>query len=274
MPQLKLAFTSDLHLPITSRAAIAGLAREVAEFEPAALFLCGDIAESLNELSMCLNLIRDHVNAPTYVLAGNHDLWARERSSRAKWESLLAQTVGNADCEWFEAGSWSKHGIAVTGTIAWYDYSAIDPSIHLPAEEIARQKKHFNVDATMIDWSWTDIEFAKQVADRFLATLDRLEADSAVRQIIVATHVPIVECQMCRDSSQGDWAFSNAFFGNLTLGGEVLQRSKVSHIVSGHTHIERRGKALRAQGRPVEAIVIPSDYSNPSWVPLTLTYDA
>jgi predicted phosphohydrolase len=273
MPVIKLAFASDLHLPITSRTAIACMARAVAEFAPDVFVLAGDIAESLHDLTSCLHIIRETVATKILVLPGNHDLWARGIPSRAKWESLLANTVMDAGCEWFEGRSWSQHGIAIAGTIAWYDYSAKAPELKATLDDFAREKKYYIPDAYEIDWWWSDLEFARMVARPFLETLDRLEADPAIRQIVVATHVPLVECQMARDPSNNDWGFTNAYFGNFTLGNQVLARSKVSHIISGHTHVERRGRVARPDARPVEAIVIPSHYNSPRWVPLTLTYD-
>ena len=273
MSILKLAFTSDLHLGITSSSAIANLARAIGQFDPEALFLVGDIAESLAELSDCLRLIRKSVAAKVFVIPGNHDLWARDGSSRAKWESRLAEVVARAGCEWFEARSWSAHGIAVVGTIAWYDYSARAPEARAPLADFATQKRYYIRDADELDWDWSDPEFADMVAKPFLETLDRLEADPTVRQIVVATHVPLVECQMSRDPANADWGFTNAYFGNLTLGAKVLARRKVSHIISGHTHVERRGRVARPQGRPVEACVIPSHYNAPNWIPLSLTYE-
>jgi 3',5'-cyclic AMP phosphodiesterase CpdA len=274
MPTVKLAFASDLHLPITSANAIASLAREVAEFGPDALFVAGDVAESLPDMTACLRLLRDRVAAPIFVLAGNHDLWARGCPSKTKWESRLAQTVAEAGCEWFEGRSWTREGIAVAGTIAWYDYSARDPHVTATLDDFAREKKYFNPDAYEIDWWWSDRAFAAMVAGPFLETLDALEADDSVRGIIVTTHVPLVECQMCRDSGNADWAFSNAYFGNLTLGEQVLKRRKVSHIISGHTHVGRRGQVVRPGMPPVDAVVISSEYDAPSWVQLTLTYDS
>jgi hypothetical protein len=108
------------------------------------------------------------------------------------------------------------------------------------------------------------------VAGPFLATLDRLEADPSVRQTVVVTHVPLLECQMCRNSGNLDWAFSNAYFGNLTLGWQVLERKKVTHVVSGHTHIGREARLEGADGRVVEARVLDSDYRRPAWLGLTL----
>src|SRR5260370_7498489 len=84
MPTLKLAFASDLHLPITSHAAIANLARDIAQYGPEALFLAGDIAESLHHLRECLRLARQHIAPKIFVLPANHDLSARDCPTRPK----------------------------------------------------------------------------------------------------------------------------------------------------------------------------------------------
>jgi hypothetical protein len=86
----------------------------------------------------------------------------------------------------------------------------------------------------------------------------------------VVTHVPVLECQMCRRPENPRWAFTNAYFGNLTLGKQILQRRKVTHIVSGHTHVERYGQLKGADGRKVEAWVLASDYRRPAWLGLVL----
>jgi hypothetical protein len=43
---------------------------------------------------------------------------------------------------------------------------------------------------------WTDPEFAARVGQDFLGMLDRLEADAAVREVVVLTHVPVLHCQL------------------------------------------------------------------------------
>jgi predicted phosphohydrolase len=270
MPTVKLAVTADLHLPITSSTAIAELAREVEAFAPDVLVVAGDVGESLANIEKCLSLVKQFVPCPVWVLPGNHDLWARDASSRRLWEELLPQTVEQADCHWLEGKAFVLHGVAVAGTIAWYDYSAVDPHIRESARTFAENKCYYNMDANYINWEWSDPQFAELVAVPFLAALDRLEADPAVRQTVVVTHVPLLECQMCRDSGNPDWAFSNAYFGNLTLGAKVLQRKKVTHVISGHTHVERKGQVQTEDGRRIEAQVIASHYGQPAWVGITL----
>jgi 3',5'-cyclic AMP phosphodiesterase CpdA len=265
MPLVKLAVTSDLHLPITPSTAIAGVAREIDALGADALVVAGDVAESLKDLERCLAILRGLTSCPVWVLAGNHDLWNRDAGSRSKWERLLPEGVAQAGCRWLEGNAFTMGDVAVAGTIGWYDYSAADPSIKASADVFAREKRHFNMDAYLIDWPWTDPEFAALVAGPFLATLDRLEADPAVRQTVVVTHVPLLECQMCRRPDDHDWGFSNAYFGNLTLGAQVLARKKVTHIISGHTHVGREGTVQCEDGRLVQARVLPSDYHHPAY---------
>ncbi len=261
---MKLAVTSDLHLPITPAETIAALAREVAAAGPDAFAIAGDVAESPVELRRCVELIVDIVPCPILVLVGNHDVWCRDARSQNKWEVELPAIVKDCGCRWLEGDAFVRDGVAVAGTIAWYDYSGADPSIRATERVFAENKRFFNMDAVMIDWPWSDRQFAEMVSTPLLATLDRLEADTSVRQVVAVTHVPVLECQMCRDSGNPDWAFSNAYFGNLTLGEKMLQRNKVTHIISGHTHVGRRG-AVAAGERTVQACVLPSEYGAPAW---------
>ena len=270
MAAVKVAFTSDLHLPITTAERIGTLGREIADFDPAALVVAGDLAETPKEFARCLKIIRDAVTCPVWVLAGNHDLWAHPPfDSQRLWLERVPQAIDEAGCKWFEGKSFTLGDTAIAGTIGWYDYSAADPVVKATAPEFAQKKINFNADALRIDWAWSDPEFAEKVAMPFLATLDALEADPAVKRVVAVTHVPLLEEQMCRDSGNPDWAFSNAYFGNLTLGRKVVERSKVSHIISGHTHVDRKARVSVAGNRTVEAIVLASQYEAPVWLGLT-----
>lgn len=269
---VKLAFTSDLHLPMTPPAVIAQLAQEIAASEPDVLAVAGDIGEGLAAIEECLRILTTAVSCPVVAVAGNHDLWLHEppRLTRERWFTHLPETVRKAGAIWLEGEAFNVRGVALVGTIAWYDYSAADPSIQESPITFARNKRYFNPDAILIDWTYTDPAFAALVAEPFLKTLDRLEADPAVRQTVVFTHVPLLECQMCRRPENRDWSFSNAYFGNLTLGAEVIQRHKVTHIVSGHTHVPRHALVKLTDGRTLEARVLNSQYGRPAWEMITL----
>ncbi len=267
----KLAVTADLHLPITKPERIGALADEVRAFGPDAFVVAGDIGEGYLDVERCLQILRERIPCPMWVLAGNHDVWARPPyDSRRLWLEKVPDMIRAAGCQYLEGTSFTLGDTAVAGTIAWYDYSGADPTIQASALQFAQEKMNFNADALRIDWEWSDPEFAELVGNPFLALLDRLEADPAVRRVVVVTHVPLLEVQMCRDPNNRDWAFSNAYFGNLTLGRKVLARPKVAHVLSGHTHVGREHRVDRPGLPPVEARVLASEYENPTWVGLTL----
>jgi hypothetical protein len=271
MDAVRLAVTGDLHLPITKIEQLAGLADEMAAFQPHAAILAGDLAESLADLERCLGLFKQKLPCPVWVLAGNHDLWVRRTSdSKAVWLERLPAAVEAAGCHYLEGKSFALDGVGVTGTIAWYDYSAADPSVEASAVKFAQEKFNYNNDALLIDWEWSDPEFAAMVAGPFIATLTRLQADPSIRQIVVITHVPILEEQMHRIPEDRTWAFTNAYFGNLTLGRKVLPHSKVTHILSGHTHVGKAVRVERSGMPPLEARVLGCDYHRPVWAGLTL----
>jgi predicted MPP superfamily phosphohydrolase len=271
MDALKLAFTADLHLPITNAETISALGRKIQAFGPRTLVVGGDVGESLADVERGLHLLREQVQCPIWVLAGNHDLWARPPyDSRKLWLEQVPRAVHAAGCQWLEGTSFVLDDLAVAGTIAWYDYSAADPNVQASALEFAQQKFHYNADALRIDWEWSDPEFAELVSTPFLAQLDYLESDPSIRRVIVVTHVPIVEEQMPRNPSDPRWSFSNAYFGNLTLGRKVLAYSKVSHILSGHTHCGKESVVERTDGSSIQTYVVPSDYEKPDWVALSV----
>jgi hypothetical protein len=228
--------------------------------------LAGDLGESVSDIQSCLHAFQG-VGCPVLVIAGNHDLWTGQYSSRLLWEEVLPR-LARMGFVWLEGTAFAHGGTAVAGSIAWYDYSAADPLVAADPETFARDKGKNNNDAYRIDWPWSDIAFARQVGTRLGETLDGLEADPAVRQVIVVTHVPLLDCQMLRKPYDADWAFSNAYFGNLTLGQAVVRHCKVTHIIRGHTHVGRSAVWRSPDGRRIEAHVVDSHYGRPNWLAL------
>lgn len=259
-----IVVTSDLHLGITSPEALRQLRDAIAAAQPELTILAGDQGEPLDYFVACLQIFADLPGAAA-VLAGNHDVWARDgHTSRDLWEHELPAATRTAGMLWLEDTSWRSGDLAVAGSLAWYDYSAVDPGAPNPAGDFMTLKRLLNNDARFIDWSWSDPEFALQLGDGLARRLGALEADPDVRDVFVVTHVPICEEQMLRKPHDLQWGLSNAFFGNMTTGRRALAWGKVRAIVSGHTHLRRMGTVTRAGLSPVATAVIPSDYGTPA----------
>jgi 3',5'-cyclic AMP phosphodiesterase CpdA len=265
---IRIAITSDLHLGITDWGTLRDLAEIIANESPDLLILAGDIGEGVTRFSSCLNIFKN-LSCPIAVLAGNHDVWSREgKHSQDLWDTLLPSIVRETNYIWLEDSIWQQEGVAVVGSIAWYDYSAVDPVFFgLEANLFATRKRFYNNDARYIDWAWSDQEFAKIVGDRLITRIQQLQDDPEIDTILVITHLPVCETQMKRKPHEPQWGFSNAYFGNMTLGQRILAFSKVKVVISGHTHIAREGLESHSLvcNEQVLTYVLGSDYNQPTY---------
>jgi hypothetical protein len=268
MSAVKLALTSDLNLPVTPEARVVELARQMAAFAPDAAVVAGDLGESLADFTRCARLLRAELACPIWLLPGDHDFWARPPyDSRRLYQELLPQAAEKAGCGWLEGRSFTLGTVAVAGTVGWYDYSAATMAGFLSEQELARQKFEHNADALRIDWEWSDPEFAAMVSHAFLAEIDRLEADEAVRSVVAVTHFPVLEQQLVREPGG---AFASAYSANFTLGKKLLTRRKLTHVVSAHTRKPRHLEVAREGLPPVDVRVLPGTYDKLARVELTI----
>jgi hypothetical protein len=269
MTAVKLALTADVNLSVTPEARLVDLARQMAGFSPDAAVVAGDLGESLSDFTRCLKLLRQEIACPVWVLPGDHDFWARPPyDSRRLYLELLPQAAEKAGCGWLEGQSFTLGTrLAVAGTVGWYDYSAAAMAGFLSDMEFAQQKFQHNADALRIDWEWSDPEFASLVGNAFLAELDRLEQDSALRGVIAVTHFPVLEQQLIREPGGG---FASAYSANLTLGRKMLTRRKLTHLISAHTHKGRQVEVPRDGLPSVDVRVLAGSYEKPAWLGLTL----
>jgi hypothetical protein len=269
----RIVVSSDLHLGITTEQEIRALAEKIADAQPDLTVLAGDLGEGLSNIHACLRVFA-HLPGQIAVLMGNHDMWGYERhATQTLWEELLPQVVRDAGMLWLEESVWIRDGLAVVGSMTWYDYSAVDPTLRPhSAAWFARHKRRYNNDARFVTWTWSDLEAAHILGDALVERVQRLEDDHTVRAVMVVTHVPIFRAQMVTKPGDRRWGTSNAYFGNLTLGDRLMRVSKLRRVVSGHTHYGREGVIERPGLPPLSVSVVASDYHRPAYV--TIESDA
>jgi predicted phosphohydrolase len=260
---MKVAVCSDLHVGLTRPEKVADLARRAVDEGTDVFVLAGDIGEPLGNFKRALDLFASHAGRVA-VLAGNHDLWSRGISSRELWEQHLPAAARQRDFTWLEWGNVVRDGVAIVGSIGWYDYSARAPGFaNKTPEDFFRTKHAYNNDGTFIDWPWTDVEFADRVGDGLCLRLQQAEADPAVRHILLVTHMPVFPAQKVHVkqwNSAGD-----AYYGNWTLGRRVEGFRKLRMVVSGHTHLGKLAVHTAPDGRKIAAVVVGSDYDKPAY---------
>lgn len=270
---MKIAVASDLHLdprgsPLTEPGKIEALAQEIVLESPDLLVLAGDLGHSLDHFERCLDCFSART-FPLAVVAGNHDVWRdRQRglSSLELWRVQLPLAVHRAGGLWLEEESFEMNGVAVVGSMAWYDYSAIDPQFaDRPLDHLVAFKRLVSADAHWIDWSFSDIDLATTLRRSLVERCRDAASKETVHSLVVVTHVPVLEEQMVRKPDDDTWGLSNAYFGHLTAGAELLGEPKLRAVVSGHTHVGKKARVERAGLDAVDAVVIDSDYERPGY---------
>lgn len=262
---MRVVITADTHYMLHWQRVLEAFVAEIADLRPDCLIVAGDVGEFVDGFDQMLGLLR-MVECPRLILAGNHDLWHEPGvSSEARWTEILPRLTAEHGAIWLEDTCWVRNGLAVCGSIGWYDYSARDPHIDMTDMDYYLNKGDLMADGLRIDWDRTDIDFAEEVGAALEARLRVLDADPAVREILVVTHIPVFEEGMVRKPEDRYWNIGNAYFGNLTLGRRIAAHRKVTRVVSGHTHVARTAQVSGSAG-PIDMHVLGADYGQPKYL--------
>ena len=272
----RVVVTSDLHLGITTQEQIETLVAAIAAEQPDLTVIAGDIGEGEANIRACLALFQ-RLPGEVAVLGGNHDVWALSApwklggpDSQEMWERVLPGAVRDAGMRWLEEETWRSYGLAVAGSIAWYDYTGAAEDIPQQTEaywtELKRRTlpngRFINPDAKFINWPWSDIEFATARANALAKRVEQLEADPGIEAILLVTHMPIFREQLVVKPDVPTWGYTNAFFANLTLGKLVRELGKLRAVISGHTHVPRDSQHV-VGNRLIPVKVVKSDFRTP-----------
>ena len=266
----RIVITSDTHLGITSLPRLIKLLNDIRAAKPDALAIAGDIGEGTENIGIALEEFKS-LGIPIAACAGNHDIWNLDKfhPSELLWTQILPNIANENKTIWLENEILTVSGVAIVGSIGWYDYSAQDPAFKTSDEECYSRKREFDADAWMVDWPWSDIEFCNIIRPGFYSRLERAQNDSKIKSIIVVTHCPIYEKQIRRKPGNFKWGFSNAYYGNLTFGKMAEEFDKITHVVSGHTHAGADG-IEEINGRSVRVVTLDSQYDDPVFLVLDL----
>lgn len=275
---MKLIVVADLHaefLGLLVGEKLTQFARRLSEATPDVVILAGDIASG-EMWSPTLTALRDAIpDGRRYVIAGNHDLWVGhyDYSNDGKFRGPIEKFSDQLPTEAAEAGwIWAEEeiirigSVAIVCSIAWYDYR-LSPD---PRRAAALKQVCLN-DYKYIDKcskEWRDDRFVEERNRSVEERLDQCAADPTVDRIIVVTHIPAFAEQRVREPSD-DEDLDGAFY-DISLGEIIRGYSKVTDVVSGHTHRGIDTVVEREEGRTIRAQVIGSKYGRPAFVEINL----
>lgn len=278
---MKIAITSDTHLGNTKFSRMLEFAEELSVEKFDVLIHAGDIGESLIDISLinsCLKLLKPHA-----CVLGNHDLWVSPNSeidSLTLWDQILPTILKDSSCHYLESENLIINDTAIVGSYLHYNYSTQDPeglavknikSSNLSSDQYyARYKKRVNNDGNYLIGLPDDKSFAAQLNKNFEKRILEAEHDLDIKNIIIVTHVPCMECQITRHPWNLRWSLGTPYFGNILSENFIMELTKVRYVVSGHSHQGISKVITFNDGHKVPVFVIKSDYGNPGFITLEI----
>ena len=258
---MKIALTADIHMGITPIPIVWSLIKQINDISPDYLIVAGDIGEPFTYFIDVLDILTA-CDCPVGIIAGNHDVWATEGyNSQQLWETEIPKAVATYDFDYLEQTPAILDNTAILGTIGWYDYSAKSAACFYSDDQLWHRKYKVNNDAKYVNWPWTDKEFAELCRQKFISRLQKLDKDSEIEHIIVATHVPVFPEMQPRGIVYSPE--SNVYFYNYTLGNDLDNFKKINFVFSAHTHHGVYAIHTCKDERKINAWVSNSDYLEP-----------
>lgn len=275
---MRLLATADLHY---NHPKSRPLADELIDRMNAAggdvLLVVGDSASFDGDaLERCLS--RFKFSGPKLFVPGNHELWTRGSDSYSIVTERLPRRVRELGWHWLQDEPFLAVGVAVVGSVGWYDFSFAQADLGVPVRfyaakvspAIAGRYEEYRHLLPMDDVSphareliarWNDGRFVKlgRSDERFLdELLERLQAQldglTSARQVVAAIHhLPFRQLLPPPHSVQ--WDFAKAYLGSGRLGELLLRYPNVTNVLCGHSHF-----AAEAHVGHVHAINIGSGY--------------
>ena len=242
------------------------------------LLVVGDTAVADgDDLERCLS--RFQFAGPKLFVAGNHELWTRADDSIQILRQTLPARIRALGWHWLQDVPFVHDGIAIAGSVGWYDYSFAQSSLGIPRRFYAAKispgaAERFSEFASLFDVAddippvarqivarWNDGRFVhlrrsdEAFLDELLEELRvQLDALAWARRVVVAVHhLPFAE--LLPPSHSAQWDFAKAYLGSAEIGRLLLRYPNVSDVVCGHSHF-----AAEARVGHIRAVNIGSGY--------------
>lgn len=241
---------SDVHVDYDENARWVRALSE-SDYSDDALVLAGDIADSLQLLGWCLEMLTRRFRVVAYV-PGNHDLWVAGGSpsgtSLQKFEDVRAIA--------FECGAltsmYVRNGLAIVPLLSWYDYSfgQPDPGLH----------------STWMDFNacvWPDGFGVEDVTNYFLARNEPLIRGAHADVVISFSHF-LPRIDLMPDFVPMRHRRLYPVLGTARLEAQIRELASTIHVY-GHSHLNRHVEiegityVNNALGYPHEAHIAARD---------------
>jgi len=281
----RLLITADLHYNHPRSRLVA---EELIERMNAAggdvLLVIGDTAACDGDaLDRCLSLFK--FSGPRLLVAGNHELWTHGPDSYEAFTESLPRRARDLGWHWLEDQPFIREGLAIVGSIGWYDYSFAPLGLGIPrrfyehkispggAEQLSEfahllePSDDITPSGREVVARWNDGKFVKLgrsdeafLAERLGSLESQLTGLTGASQVIAAVHhLPFRE--LLPPLRGGQWDFAKAFLGSGRIGELLLRFPNVRRVFCGHSHFP-----AEARVGPIHAVNVGSGYRHKTFL--------
>lgn len=263
---MRILVTADLHYDSPrSRKPTQELAQQVLRTGGDALVLVGDCAgASHQDLRDCLAMFAAF-GGQKFLVPGNHCLWCLpEEDSLQRYERIVPAIAAEEGFSVLDHAPARLGGLALAGSVGWYDYSYRDESLEIPLEfyqakvapgaarylpqhrhlfETHRHRlhqRHFEITSRWMDGVHarlpvSDLEFLDYLVAKLARQLQQLAEDPSVTRVAAFVHHLPFKSLVPQDRP-AKLAFAAAYLGSDRLGETLLACPKLGWIYCGHSH--------------------------------------
>ena len=234
---MQLLWLSDIHLNFMKNKTIAKFIASLTEWEPDAIVITGDISTG-NFVRECLEAFI-YLQLPVYFVLGNHDFYGRDID-------IVREVVSDVSPNVIYLHRENKlihltDASVLVGVDGWADGAFGDWENSTVSEQL---NDFFQIGAFIGESKNMRLfkmqELARDSHNQLLSNLVKLNSESGIKHVYIATHVPPFRRSCIHEGhiSEPDWLplFSCKMVGDLIREYSQQHKDIQFHVMCGHTH--------------------------------------
>lgn len=268
---MRLVITTDNHVFYDNQQhhSILKMMNQIREIQPDVICNAGDFGEVLMEGANGIEELFSET--PTLWVAGNHDLYTRQRLIPPEAMDRLLQVVSYGiplQKSWNDQVTfYEKDGVLFLGTIGFPDFAS--PKLQLPPTYYDRRCP--TVDGQFMNLGNGWLQYSTTLIDAFEKKLEIIN-ENKCKNIVILTHYPCYESQYKFNPAEDISAYFYCYRLGLIISETAKKHPKKNfYAIAGHGHSFNLGKWVQEMPNLTTHGIV-TDYNQQRYITLEITY--